>query len=174
LVYRKIYEDLQAKGVFIVSEKKFLKMMNGPWKKIFLVIILIILLVAVALFAMNHFSGDEAVEFNVLGDNEIPQDIVGQVIPEYRDLERALACVVGDKVYVLVSRGEKPTSGFDVNIDKMVLEEKDGVKNLAIYANFVDPEPGVALTQILTYPLKVAETELTKLPDQIELRVQYK
>lgn len=157
-----------------MKENKFLKKLAGSWKKIFILIIVIIVIAAAALLAMNCFKGDEAVEFKVLGENEIPQDIVGQVIPEYRDLERALACMVGDKVYVLVSRGEKPTSGFDVNIDKMVAEEKDGVMTLAVYANFADPEPGVALTQILTYPLKVAETGLTRLPDQIELRVQYK
>lgn len=157
-----------------MSENKFLKKIKGPRKKIFMVIILIILVMLVGIFAMNHFNGDEAVEFKVLGENEIPQDIVSQVIPEYRDLERALACMVDDKVYIFVSRGEKPTSGFDVNIDKMFLEEKDGVTNLAVYADFTDPEPGVALTQILTYPLKVAETGLTELPDQIELRVQYK
>nr|WP_280634485.1 protease complex subunit PrcB family protein [Clostridium aminobutyricum] len=126
------------------------------------------------MLAVHQFRGDEAVDFKVLGDKDIPQDIVGQVIPEYRDLERALACVVGDKVYVLVSRGEKPTSGFDVRIEKMVIEEQDGVSNLAVYANFSDPEPGTALTQILTYPLQVAETSLKELPDQIELRVQYK
>lgn len=157
-----------------MSEKKILKKLKRPGKKFFIVIIVLILMVSVGLFAMNYFNGDKAVEFKVLGENDIPQDIVGQVIPEYRDLERALACMVDDKVYVLVSRGEKPTSGFDLNIDKMVVEEKDGVTSLAVYAKFADPEPGVALTQILTYPLKVAETELTQLPDQIELRVQYK
>ncbi|QHI71263.1 protease complex subunit PrcB family protein [Aminipila terrae] len=157
-----------------MSENKFLKKLNGPWKKVIIMILIIIVVVAAVFFAMNYFKGSEAVKFKVLGEKDIPQDIVGQVIPEYRDLERALACMVDDKVYVLVSRGEKPTSGFDVKIDKMVVEEKDGVTNLAVYANFADPEPGAALTQILTYPLKVAETELTQLPDQIELRVQYK
>lgn len=157
-----------------MSENKFLKKLNGPWKKVFMVIILIILIMLAVLFAMNHFKGNESVDFRVLEENEIPQDIVSQVIPEYRDLERALACMVDDKVYVLVSRGEKPTSGFDVSVEKMSLEEEDGVMNLVVYANFTDPEPGEALTQILTYPLKVAETGLTQLPDQIELRVQYK
>ncbi len=157
-----------------MSENKFLKKLGGPWKKVLIIILVVVVVLLAAVFAMNHFGGSEAVKFKVLGEQEIPQDIVGQVIPEYRDLERALACMVDDKVYVLVSRGEKPTSGFDLNIDRMVIEEKDGVTNLAVYANFADPEPGVALTQILTYPLKVAETELTQLPDQIELRVQYK
>lgn len=136
-------------------------------------IALIIVILLMAMLAVHQFRGDKAVDFKVLGDKDIPQDIVGQVIPEYRDLERALACVVGDKVYVLVSRGEKPTSGYEVKIEKMVMEEKDGVSNLAVYADFSDPAPGTALTQILTYPMQVAETSLQGLPDQIELRVQY-
>ncbi len=151
-----------------------MKKLKGPGKKVLIGIAVIAIVIIVAALALGRLSGDKAVDFKVLSDADIPQDMVSQVIPEYRDLERALACMVNDKVYVLVSRGEKPTSGFDVSIDKMVLEEKDGVVNLAVYANFTDPEPGVALTQILTYPLKVAETGLTTLPDQIELRVQYK
>ncbi|QIB69140.1 protease complex subunit PrcB family protein [Aminipila butyrica] len=157
-----------------MSENKFLKKIKWPSKKVLIIGLVIVIAVVAGIFIMGNLNGAETVKFKVLGDNEIPQDIVGQVIPEYRDLERALACMVDDKVYVLVSRGEKPTSGFAVTIDRMLVEEKDGVTNLAVYAKFADPEPGVALTQILTYPLQVAETGLTTLPDQIELRVQYK
>jgi hypothetical protein len=88
-------------------------------------------------------------------------------------LERALACVVDDKIYVIASRGEKPTSGYEIAIDKMSVSEEDGVKTLKIYTVFKDPQPGTALTQVLTYPLQVAETDLAYLPDQIELKVQY-
>lgn len=157
-----------------VSKEEETPPKKGRVKKAILVLVPICLIVLAGVFAVNYFNGDKAVEFKVLGENDVPTDIVEQVIPEYRDLERALACMVNDKVYVFVSRGEKPTSGFDLNIEKLVVEENDGVTCLAVYANFADPEPGVALTQILTYPCKVAETELTQLPDQVELRVQYK
>lgn len=156
-----------------MSDKKIFKKLHKPSKKGWIMIALIIVILLMAMLAVHQFRGDKAVDFKVLGDKDIPQDIVGQVIPEYRDLERALACVVGDKVYILVSRGEKPTSGYEVKIEKMVMEEKDGVSNLAVYADFSDPAPGTALTQILTYPMQVAETSLQGLPDQIELRVQY-
>ena len=161
------------KGVFIVDGNKTLKKIGKSGKKIAVFLFSLMVIGLATVLGGNLLTDAEEVEFKVLGETEIPQEIAGEVIPEYRDLERALACMVDGKVYVVVSRGEKPTSGFDVGIHKMILEDKDGVKCLAVYADFTDPEPGVALTQILTYPLKVVETNLTNLPEQIELRVQY-
>lgn len=152
----------------------FINKIKLPEKKtafrlIFAVIIIILVIGAIVFM----FNGDKKVEYTVLGDKEIPQDIVSQVIPEYRQLERALACVVEGKVYVIASRGEKPTSGYEIAIDKMALAEEDGNKTLVVYTKFKDPSAGTALTQAITYPLQVAETGLTALPDQIELKVQY-
>lgn len=144
-----------------------------PGKKGIIIIAMIIVALIAALAAVNLFKGDKKVEFKTMSENKIPQDISSQVIPEYRTLERALACVVEDKVYVVVTRGEKPTSGFGVDIDKMMLEEKGGKSNLIVYADFKDPQKGKALAQVVTYPVKVAQTKLTKLPDEIELRIQY-
>lgn len=135
--------------------------------------ILILLIVVVVAAALYMFKGEENVEFKILSEKEIPAQITSQVIPEYRQLERALACVVDDKVYVVASRGEKPTSGYEIQIEKMKLSEKNGTKTLSVYTQFKDPQPGTALTQALTYPIQVAETDLTALPDQIELKVQY-
>lgn len=127
----------------------------------------------IALLAGYFLRGDDMVEFRMLSEAEIPQDIAGQVIPEYRDLERALACVVDDKIYVVVTRGEKLTSGYEIAIEKLECSEEDGKQNLVVHALFKNPEPGTALSQVLTYPLAVAETELEELPDTIELRIQY-
>nr|WP_280634206.1 protease complex subunit PrcB family protein [Anaerovorax sp. IOR16] len=73
----------------------------------------------------------------------------------------------------MASRGEKPTSGYEIQIEKMKLSDKNGVNLLTVYTQFKDPQPGTALTQALTYPIQIAETDLTALPDQIELKVQY-
>ena len=153
--------------------KRIIEKIHFPRKKGLISIGIIIIVLLAAFFAVNMVKGDETVDFITLMDTEIPQDITSQVIPEYRSLERALACKVDDKIYVMVSRGEKPTSGFDVDIDRMVLEDRNGNTNLIVYALFRDPEPGMALSQVLTYPLRIAETSLTELPAQIELRVQY-
>jgi len=113
------------------------------------------------------------VEYKVLGENDIPQEISSEVIPEYRSLERALACVVDEKVYVVVTRGEKPASGYEVEIRKMKLETEKGKENLVVYASFCDPAKEKSMSQVLTYPVRVAETELKRLPDEIELRIRY-
>lgn len=148
--------------------------LRRPGKKTVLILLLVGLVGAGLIWGGWHiFMGDKEVNFKVLDEGEIPQQINSQVIPEYRQLERALACVVDDKVYVVATRGEKPTSGYEIAIDRMALEEKDGISTLMVYAKFKDPEPGLALTQVLTYPIQVAETDLTELPDQIQLKVQY-
>lgn len=156
-----------------MSKTGVIKKLRKPSKKMIIIIAIIIVAIAAIVAAMYIFEGDEKVSYKILGDSEIPQQIANQVIPEYRALERALACVVDDKIYVVASRGEKPTSGYEIAIDKMTVSEEDGVKTLMVYTVFKDPQPGTALTQVLTYPLQVAETNLDYLPDQIELKVQY-
>jgi len=156
-----------------VSKTGIIKKMRKPGKNVLIIIVIIIIAAAAVAAGLYFFEGDQKVGYKVLGESEYPQQIANQVIPEYRALERALACVVDDKIYVIASRGEKPTSGYEIVIDKMTVTEEDGVKTLKVYAVFKDPQPGTALTQVLTYPLQVAETELSYLPDQIELKVQY-
>lgn len=157
----------------IVSKTGVVKKMRKPSKRMLIIIVIIIIAIAVVAAGLLIFKGDEKVSYKVLGESEYPQQIASQVIPEYRALERALACVVDDKIYVIASRGEKPTSGYEIAIDKMAVSEEDGVKTLKVYTVFKDPQPGTALTQVLTYPLQVVETDLSYLPDQIELKVQY-
>lgn len=156
-----------------MSKTSVTKKMRLPSKRMLIIIAIIIIAVAAIVAGLYFFEGDEKVNYTVLNEKDYPQQIASQVVPEYRALERALACVVDDKVYVIASRGEKPTSGYEIAIEKMLVTEEDGVKTLKVYTVFKDPQPGTALTQVLTYPLQVAETDLTYLPDQIELKVQY-
>lgn len=157
-----------------MGEKEKKKIRKPGKKGLIAIAVLVVAALAAGLITANiMLKGDKKVEFKTLSENKIPQDISGQVIPEYRTLERALACMVEDKVYVIVTRGEKPTSGFKVDIDKMVLEEQEGKSTLVVYADFEDPKKGKALAQVITYPVKVARTNLTRLPDEIELRIQY-
>lgn len=126
-------------------------------------------------FAAGYFmvNGESEVEFEIVKDKDIPMDITTDIIPEYQTLERALACVVDDKVYVIVTRGEKPTSGFNVSVNRMTIEENEGKTNLIVYADFKDPQKETAISQIITYPIAVVKTDIQKLPDTIELRIQY-
>lgn len=118
-------------------------------------------------------TGGKKVGFEQVAKDKVPKAIETDVIPEYRDLERALGCLIDGKVYVVVTRGEKPTAGYEVNIEKMRLENEKGKTNLKVYAKFTEPEEGKAVSQIITYPYAAASTELTALPDTIELIVKY-
>lgn len=156
------------------SEKFFHK----PSKKTIISGAAILLLGALTYLAVSAgfpgqlFSG-KAVGFTQLTKEEIPQTIEKDVIPEYRDLERALGCLVDGKVYVVVTRGEKPTAGYDLSIEKMLLEKTEDGSNLVVTALFREPAEGETFSRIITYPYLVAETDLTGLPDTIELNVRY-
>ena len=149
-----------------------LNCIKKPGKK-WIVISAVALGLTVVLAGVMFTGKGQTVEFKMLSEQDYPQEITSEVIPEYRSLERALACVVDEKVYVIVTRGEKPASGYKADIDKMKLENKDGKDVLVVYAVFRDPAKNDSMSQVLTYPVKVAETDLKKLPDEIELRVQY-
>lgn len=136
-------------------------------------LLLIVLIAAGAAFTLLLGGGGTDVEFTVLAENEYPGEIVSQVIPEYRKLERALACVVEDTVYVIATRGEKASDGYEITIDKMTLTEENDTTTLEVYVKFKDPSPETAVGQAVTYPLQVAKTDLTSLPAQISLKVQY-
>lgn len=138
-------------------------------------LLVVVAAVAAIVIGLKFFGGSESdIVFTQLAPDAIPQQITSQVIPEYRDMERALACVVDDKVYVLATRGEKPTTGYDIEIDSMELEDEDGKSKLIVNVLFTDPQAGASLTQETTYPYVVAETDIAKLPDKIEMKIQYK
>lgn len=145
------------------------KLLNSKRKKAAAVLCIILAAAIAGVVVMCVMNSSKKIEFTVLEDKNIPKEIETQVLPEYRNLERALACIVDDKVYVVVTRGEKTTSGYEVDIDKMIMTDD----KLEVYAAYTDPEEGKAVSQVLTYPYAVAETELSSLPESIELRIMY-
>ena len=147
--------------------------LQGGKKKLIAAGIAAVVLICAALVFVRFIGGDTPVDFSEVAEKDMPDDTTSDIIPEYRSLERALACAIDDDVYVVVTRGEKPTSGFGVSVKKLVLEEKDGKENLIVYALFEDPQKQTAISQILTYPVRVVKTDLKSLPDTIELRIQY-
>ena len=145
------------------------KLLNSKRKKAAAVLCIILAAAIAGVVVMCVMNSSKKIEFTVLEDKNIPKEIETQVLPEYRNLERALACIVDDKVYVVVTRGEKTTSVYEVDIDKMIMNDD----KLEVYAAYTDPEEGKAVSQVLTYPYAVAETELSSLPESIELRIMY-
>jgi hypothetical protein len=133
----------------------------------------VIVVIAIVVVGVHFLKGDANVKFNVLSEEQYPAQLAQEIIPEYKQMERALACIVDDKIYVIATRGEKPTAGYEIAIDKMKLAKENDSTKLYVYANFTDPQPGAALAQTLSYPFQAVATELTELPAEIELRVQY-
>lgn len=153
-----------------MSENK--KLLKKPSKKV-LAAILVTAAAAVCIIFVPTLLGNKSVDFEILDKKDIPQAVETEVVPEYRDLERALGCLIDGKVYVLVTRGEKPTGGYEVTIEKMETEKTKEGTNLQVHALFKDPSDGESVAQLTTYPYAVAMTDLAALPDTIELLVKY-
>lgn len=87
--------------------------------KLFITFIILILLVSMLVKCVPKFimGGDSQVGYIVLDTSEVPQKIQ-EILPRYRMLERALAAKIEDEVYVIVTRGEKLTAGYAVDIKK--------------------------------------------------------
>ena len=73
-------------------------------KKIAAVAVAAVVLAGALWGGWQLLRGDTEVDFRVLSETEIPQQIATQVIPQYRQLERALASLVDGKVYVVATR----------------------------------------------------------------------
>lgn len=142
------------------------------WKTIAMIIFIAMVLI-VGLFAIKHFKeGENDVFFEILSEDKIPEQIK-QILPRYKDLERALACKAGDEIFIIATRGEKPTGGYMIQIDEIKMEREEDKNKVIVYTTFKDPKPGDIVTQVVTYPYTVAKTDLKELPDKIELKINY-
>lgn len=137
-------------------------------------IVAIVVFIAALLFFFRYLRGKDAqnVSFESIEPENIPEQI-SEVLPNYRMKEKALVCRVNDDVYVVVTRGEKNTAGYEVEIDKLTLSNVDGENVLTVYAEYTDPKPGDVTAQILTYPFKVVKTEMKELPQKVVLEKEY-
>lgn len=137
--------------------------------------IIAIIVLAIALIYFFRFSKGrpKTVDFTVVEEDNIPAQIV-EILPNYRMKEKALVCKVNDEIYVVVTRGEKGTAGYGVDIKKILLENIDNEQTVRVIAEFIDPKPGDVLAQVLTYPYIVVKTDLKELPQKVVLDKEYK
>lgn len=138
-------------------------------------IVAIIVFIAALLFFFRYFRGKstENIGFETINSENIPKQIA-EVLPNYRMKEKALVAKIDDEIYVVVTRGEKNTAGYAVEIDRLTLSDKDGEEVLTVYAKYTDPKPGDVTAQILTYPFTVVKTDLKELPQKVVLEKDYK
>lgn len=139
-------------------------------KKEIIAIVIAAVVLAVLIIYFGIYGGESKVQFEAVNDQNIPRELEAEIIPEYRDIERAMACRVGSDVYVLAMRGKKPTSGYEIEITGMELETKDQKTNLIVYADFADPAEPENMAQVESFPIAVVKADISGLPDTIELR----
>ncbi|QQY80040.1 protease stability complex PrcB-like protein [Keratinibaculum paraultunense] len=142
-------------------------------KKYIIIGIIIVVLLGFLLIPKYMDKGEIKVKYKVLEKSEIPEKI-REVLPKYLTEERALACRYDDEIYIIVTRGEKNTGGYSVEIDKIVKEQKNKDQfDLIVYAKFKDPDVNDIVTQNFTYPFVIAKTDLKEMPENIKLEIEY-
>lgn len=143
-------------------------------KKIYIIALAIILVVLVLIIPKMLKGNDGKVKYKVVTEEEIPEKIT-EMLPKYLMEERALTCKYKDDIYVIVTRGEKNTKGFLVEISDIVKESyaKD-VYDLIVYVNFIDPDTDEIVEQEYDYPYEVVKTNLKTMPEEVHLDVEYK
>jgi hypothetical protein len=96
---------------------------------------------------------------------------IREMVENTKEEEKAGVYVVDDVVYIVVTRGEKPTGGYGVkvvDIDKYIMDEdKFGV---VVKIEYIDPKPGQPVTQAIAYPFTIVRTELTDIPMDTQFR----
>lgn len=116
---------------------------------------------------------DTKVKYKAVEVDEIPDKIM-EMLPKYVMEERALTLKFRDEIYVIVTRGEKKSAGFFVDIDKILLEgDKKGEFDLIVHAEFIDPKPDEALEQHYDYPYIIVKTNLKDMPQEVHLDITY-
>ena len=113
------------------------------------------------------------VSFKTLDMEELPTEI-REALPKYIMEERALTAKYKDDIYVIVTRGEKKSKGYFVDIDKIVKESYDKDKyDLVVYAQFIYPNPNEITSQEYEYPVIVVKTNLKDMPQAVHLDIEY-
>lgn len=143
-------------------------------KKIHIIALVIILIVLILIVPKMLKVNEGQVKYKVVTEEEIP-DKITEMLPKYLMEERALTCKYKDDIYVVVTRGEKNTQGFFVEIDEIAKENytKD-VYDLIVYAKFIDPDSDEIVEQEYDYPYIVVKTNLKNMPQEVHLDVDYK
>lgn len=137
-------------------------------------IIAVVVLVIALIYLFRFAKGKpKSIDFTVVEEDKIPAQI-SEILPNYRMKEKALVCKVNDEIYVVVTRGEKSSAGYGVDIKKILLETVENEQTVRVIAQFIDPKPGDIQAQVLTYPYIVVKTNLKELPQKVILDKEYK
>lgn len=141
-------------------------------KNIIIVIAIIVILGAIIVVPRLLGTDNREVKFKTVDEEDLPSKIV-EALPNYIMEERALTFQYEEDVYVIVTRGEKSSEGYKVELDSIKTESYGEDFDLVVYAKFTDPSPNEILSQEYDYPKIVVKTNLKDLPKSIHLDVEY-
>ncbi len=139
------------------------------------VIVGLVLIIIMGSLLLPKILGEreDLVKFKALDIEDVPDKIV-EMLPQYVMEERALTCKYRDDIYVIVTRGEKKSVGYFVDIEKIVREEYTKEHfDIVVYAKYIDPNPNEVLPQEYDYPAIIVKTNLKEMPQQIHLDIEY-
>ena len=142
--------------------------------KRYLIFGLILIIALGALFLPKIFKGDSnEVDYKAVEVEDLPVEIQ-EALPKYIMEERALTCKFKDDIYVIVTRGEKNSKGYFVDIDSVLKEYYGEEKfDLIVNAKYADPNPNEIVTQEYDYPIVVVKTNLKEMPQAVHLEIEY-
>ena len=149
-------------------------MFGGIRLKKYQIITVVIILIIGAIFIPRTLKGNDGeIKFKIVEEEEIP-DKISELLPKYLLEERALTCKYDNDIYVVVTRGEKNSQGYFVEIEKVMKENyTKEVYDLVVYAKFTDPDPDEIVDQEYDYPFVVIKTNLKEMPEEVHLDVEY-
>lgn len=122
-------------------------------------VLILILIIGGFVFIPNMFmEKSKPVDYTILQREAIPEKIL-DIMDKYTNEERALAVKLDKKIYVIVTRGNDSKCG--IQIDKIDILKEEEKSIMRVKATYKDKEK--------SSPYVVVETNLTDLPDRIEL-----
>lgn len=124
-------------------------------------VILLFMIIGGFILIPNIFmEKTKPVDYTILQREAIPEKIL-DMMDKYVNQERALAVKLDNKMYVIVTRGNDDKKGIEVDKIELFQEEEKSV--MRVNATYKQKDK--------SYPYVVLETNLTNLPDRIELNV---
>ena len=128
-------------------------------KGVILGVVLVFFIIGGFLFLPKMFIEDSTpVDYTMIQRDAIPEKILN-IMDKYTNEERALAVKLENKIYGIVTRAKEKDQGIE--IDKISIAKEEDKNTMKVEITYKDKKD--------SYPFVVAETNLTELPDKIEL-----
>ncbi|MHB1125641.1 MAG: Gmad2 immunoglobulin-like domain-containing protein [Bacillota bacterium] len=112
------------------------------------------------------------VPFTTIQINQAP-GLVRDLAKFNEKQETATWVRIGNTIYVLVTRGEKTTGGFSVDLQDVLQRVPDDNRRLIeVMVKYTDPAADQQATQVITHPLAVARIKFDGNPDGLSFKFE--